>query len=134
MNGTVESKVKSAILKGQTLVNLVNQENRVYSLTADGSYKLIHIPLRYDITDTTKKFFLSFRVVTNTIEPQYTNFGLFATEKYDNCGLNSTLTGGKIGQQLVIQQLSKSANHLRVYINNNVPSGTFAVTDIMLIE
>lgn len=131
---TKERPVKSAILRGQTLVNLVNQENRVYSLTADGSYKQIHIPLRYDITDTTKKFFLSFRVVTNTIEPQYTNFGLFATEKYNNCGLNSTLTGGKIGQQLVIQQLSKSANHLRVYINNNVPSGTFAVTDIMLIE
>lgn len=131
---TKERPVKSAILTGQTLVNLVNQENRVYSLTADGSYKMIHIPLRYDITDTTKKFFLSFRVVTNTIEPQYTNFGLFATEKYNYCGLNATLTGGKIGQQLVIQQLSKSANHLRVYINNNIPSGTLAVTDIMLIE
>ena len=131
---TMEYPVKSAILKGNTLVNLVNQENQIYSLTADGSYKMINIPLRYDITDTTKKLFLSYRVVTNTIESQYNNLGLFATDGNNNCGLNSKIVGGKIGQQLLIQQLSKSANHLRIYINNNILSGTLTITDIMLIE
>ena len=131
IDNVVPYAYRSAILKGQTLVNLVNDENKVYTLNADGSYKVIHINL-HTALEVNKKYYLSYRVVTNTILEG--NFGLFATDGNDHCGLHSPTKTNEIGVITYIKTTTKFANKLRIFLESNCTSGTFEVTDILLIE
>ena len=128
---TIEGRSKSAILSGNTLVNLVNDEDKVYTLNADGTYKLIHINLHTTL-EANKKYYLSYRVVTNTILEG--NFGLFATDGGSHCGLHSATKTNEIGVITHIDTTTKFANKLRIFLEPNCTSGTFEVTDILLIE
>lgn len=131
INDTKESGALGVELKGQTLVNLVKGENKVYTLNVDGTYKLIHINLNIAL-EINKKYYLSYRVITNTIAEG--NFGLFVTNGSDHCGVHAQAKRNETGTMTYVGDVNKVADKLRVFAEPNCVSGTFEVTDVMLIE
>lgn len=125
-NATVENVVpyayKSAILKGQTLVNLVTQKSGSFNGT-----RFLRIPLIY-VPKTNTKYFVKFNVRESSLTDGVT------------CRLKNTTSGSVVGglhSDGIITVTVEGCDYIEFFIANadDVTNGLDAIVDdIMLIE
>ena len=122
VNNVVPYSYKSAILKGQTLVNLATQKSERFNGT-----RFLHIPLSYNLNSNTN-YFVNFTIKESTLTDGVT------------CRFKNTSTGTTIGaikSSGIIATNANIANILEFYIENtdDVTNGLDAtIDDIMVIE
>ena len=136
---TNEGQIKSAMLKGQTLVNLAKNPSMSISKTDDEAlvqkYTLLEQPL--DGIKPNTKYLVRFNVTTNTQSINGANYGVMAIKDGAMYSNESTIQVGELGiHTCFLTTFNTEANviRFRLYMAGNTSGGTVTINNLIFIE
>ena len=133
IENTVQGNIKSAILRGSTLVNLV--PNRTVTVNGGESTWRGYGDLSYPLT-LTSKYFIKANIVENTID--HSNGIHMLLRQLKSGGATQYVPIMNLinkGYMIVTLDSDKpSIDNVTFYANSNATSGVFTIKDLMIIE